>query len=82
MCNLLLSGMHHSDETLIEIKPYEKLFICDRGNLYLSKITLFPQNQSWLVIYYRIFIKIVLIALQEVEILEFDKDNFKIRAVG
>ena len=55
---------------------------------YLIGVSVFKYNyfistESKLVIfYYRIFIKVVLIALQEVEILEFDKDNFKIRAVG
>ena len=47
------------------------------------KYNYFISTESKLVIfYYRIFIKVVLIASQEVEILEFDKDNFKIRAVG
>lgn len=32
--------------------------------------------------YCKVFIRVALIASQEVEILEFDKDNFKIRAVG
>lgn len=39
-------------------------------------------ESKFVIFYYKIFIKVVLIASQEVEILEFDKDNFKIRAVG